>query len=139
MHLEDIEKMLNDHEARLKKLEGKSMSIPVTEGNNSSPNRQISLPEFVIEKKPQDDLQRTIVFAYYLEKFESQEYFNAEDIQNCFLRAKASKPANINDKINKCVQKALLSEHPQKKDGKKAFYLTATGANLIEAGFEKKE
>jgi len=135
MQIDEIEKILKDHETRIKKLESPIIILP-TEAPVS--NKVLSLPEFVVQKKPQDDLQRTLVFAYFLEKYEARDSFTAGDIQNCFLRAKASIPPNINDKINQCIKKGWISEHPKKTDSKKAFYLTSTGATFIESGLDKK-
>jgi len=138
MEVEEIKNLLKNHEERLEKIE--SLLFKNEQSTVASPvSKKISINEFTSEKKPSDDLQRTVIFAYFLEKHEGQEYFNAVTIQNCFLRSKHKIPANINDKINQCIKKGWISEHPQKKDDKKVFYITNKGVAAVENNFQQEK
>jgi hypothetical protein len=133
MEIEEIRKILREHDERLKKVEGALFGNVVQDRPVTS--KKLSIGEFVLQKNPQDDLQRTVLFAYFLEKYDGQESFNSEDIQSCFIKSKAKTPTNISDKINQCIKKGWVSEHPGKKSGKKAFYLTTTGATAVDKNF----
>lgn len=137
MELSQIEEMLNSHEERIRKLEGNTNNVSKPE--SSSGKKQMSLTEFILEKKLSDALQLTVSFAYYLEKFESQDSFNIADMQNCFKRARETIPANISDKINQCIKKGWIAEHREKKDNMKSFYITNKGVLAVENNFKKEE
>jgi hypothetical protein len=132
-HIEIIEAIKN-HEDRLKKVEELLFNRSLDKVAPTS--KKISISEFINLKRPKDDLQRTVLFAYFLEKNENNEHFNSEDIQNCFIKSKSAKPSNINDKINQCIKKGWLSEHSEKRNNKKAFYLTNTGIIAVEKNFK---
>ncbi len=138
MNSEEIEYLLNNHEERIKKLESNKS---VSQAKSNVEHKGKSLNEFILEKNLSDALQLTTSFAYYIYKFEAQESFNGADMQSCFKRARETMPSNINDKINQCIKKGWLSEHSEKKDGKKAFYITNKGISAVENTFlaEKKD
>ncbi|MBI2657145.1 hypothetical protein HYX08_00450 [Candidatus Woesearchaeota archaeon] len=137
METEEIKNTIDNHEERLKKIE--AILFEGGQSSNQKTIRNISISEFVIQKKPKDDIQRTVLFAYFIEKHENKDFFNAGEIQECFIKSKSTKPANINDKINQCIKKGWISEHPEKKDGKKAFYITNTGIAVVEKDFKVEE
>jgi len=96
-----------------------------------------TLPELFREKKPISDLDKTLLVAYFLEKFEHQESVNADDLAQAYLAAKEKKPTNINDAVNKNVRKGMMMETRDKKSGKKAWIVSRTGEELVEMGFGK--
>ena len=63
--------------------------------------------------------------------------FNATDIETIFRSAKERLPSNINDLVNSNVKTAFMDEAKEKKDGKKAWYLTSTGENYVEQELKK--
>ena len=135
MENRNVDEQLKNHEERLRKIEGlvflNDQKVTLLQNN-----KKMTIGEFVMERNPSDDIQRTAVFAYFLEKFDGQQVFNSADIQDCFRRSKSTMPDNISDKINKCIAKGWISETAQKKDDRKAFYITNSGIKGVETNFQ---
>ena len=112
---------------------------PAAVQENPQLQTRISKPQSVAElfsqKQPRTDLERTLVAGYFLETEEGVESFNADDLSQCFIRAKERLPANINDAVNKNISKGLIMDSPEKKGGKKAWMLTRTGEGFVQKGF----
>jgi hypothetical protein len=96
------------------------------------PQDRMSVNEFIRTKKLDDDVKRTLTIAYYLDYFEKMESFNGEDLKKWFRLAKLAIPKNINDKVNMNVKNGHLAELEEKKDSKKAWYVTNSGAEYVE-------
>ena len=94
--------------------------------------KKLSIKEFLLTKKPTDDVQRTLVIGYYLEHFESMDRFNARDLADGFRSAKEPPPTNINDKVNLNIRKGYMMEAKEKKDKFKAWVLTNSGEKFVE-------
>lgn len=90
----------------------------------------------MVTKNPSDDVKKTLAIAYYLEKFDGYSVFNAGDLLKAYQRAKEKKPLNINDKINLNIKNSHMDEAPEKKNGKKAWYLTTSGERFVENDFK---
>ena len=115
-------------------LRGEPQSVPARlEPLVTRKNKQYSIGELFNEKQPGTDIERTLVAAYFLESIEGVEYFNSEDLGQCFVRAKEKPPVNINDVVNKGISRGLLMDATEKKDGKKAWMLTRTGQAFVES------
>lgn len=100
--------------------------------------KPLSLKEFLLTKKPSDDVKKTLAIGYYLEKYEHLTSFNTKDIELAFRHAKETPPRNINDKVNIAIRGGgLLVEAREKKNGLKAWSLTNTGENFVEKSFKK--
>jgi len=125
----DIIKKLDDHERRISALEGMPQKT-ISEG------KKLSVKEFILEKKPSDDVRRTLVIGYYLEHFEGMDKFNVKDLTEGFRLAKELLPANINDKVNLNIAKGYLMAAKEKKDKLKAWVLTNTGEKFVENGLK---
>lgn len=125
---ETLKKVLDDHEKRIAELEAafRTSTEPV--------QKRISPKEFLISKKPKDDIQKTLLLGYYLERHKSLVSFNAKDLETVFREAKEAPPDNINDKVNKNVQKGHIMEAGEKKGKMKAWNLTASGESFVENG-----
>lgn len=91
-----------------------------------------SVREFLLTKNAGSDVQKTLIMGYYLEHVMHQESFNVSNLERMFRAAKESVPKNLNDMINKNIGKGYLMEAKEKRDGKKAWVLTATGENFIQ-------
>jgi len=124
--IKDLMKKLDDHENRISALEGMPAKRTQVEG------KKLSVKEFLLTKKPNDDVQRTIVIGYYLEHFESMDRFNARDLADGFRSAKEPPPTNINDKVNLNIRKGHMMEAKEKKDKFKAWVLTNSGEKFVE-------
>ena len=129
MNIREVSGILTDHEKRLKSLEKLFENCP------ESATKPISIKEFLLEKKPSNDVERTLVLACYLEKFRGNRFFNAKEIQEAFREAKESVPSNVNDKINLNISRGYVALHTEKKEKMKAWYITNTGEAVVETGF----
>ena len=101
--------------------------------------KQLSIREFLNEKKPTNDVERVLGMGFFLEKYEGYTCFNVDDIKNAFVKSKEPLPQNIHDKINMNIRKGHITEYPEEKDNKKSYHLTTTGEKTIEQGFKSDE
>ncbi len=99
--------------------------------------KQQSIKEFLLVKKPKDDVQRTLLIGYYLEKYRHIPSFNVRDLEEGLREAKEPIPGNINDKVNINIKSGCLMEAAEKKDKLKAWTLTVTGEQLVERDLKK--
>lgn len=129
--LMQFEKQLQVLEKKVKTLEGRIFQERTI--SESKLPKTLSLREFITEKNPKDDVQKTLAIGYYLETKKGMVSFNADDIKKGFMTAKIKPPININDKINLNIRKGLLMETEEKKNNKKAWTLTNTGEKQIES------
>lgn len=125
----ELEEMLKNHEQRIASLE--KMLLPGSD-NLSSVAKKVSIKEFLLEKSPKSDVQKTLCIGYFLEKYEGYESFNLKDIEDGFRMSKEPVPGNINDKINKNIAQGFLMDAKEKKDNKKAWTLTRTGETEVQ-------
>lgn len=131
--LENIMKKLEEHESRISVLEGVPAKKMQAEG------KKLSVKEFLLTKKPTNDVQRTLVIGYYLEHYELMDSFNIKDLADGFRSAKEPLPANINDTVNSNIGKGYMMEAKEKKDKVKAWVLTNSGEKFAEEGLPKSE
>lgn len=144
--MENIEQTMKQFEERLQGLEKRMTSLEELmvskqqgfEGAKQS-SKNLSLREFIAEKNPADDVQRTLIIGYYLEHNKRKDAFNTEDIKKEFMSAKLKPPVNINDKINLNIRKGLMMEIEKEKGSRKSWTLTDTGEKQIEKGFRKED
>jgi hypothetical protein len=129
MNIESITKKFAEHEERLQKLEAKIQGSASASVGGSQ--KMISPKEFLLERKPSGDVQKTLVLCYYIEHTMGLTPFNIDDLSKVFKLAKEAVPSNLNDKINKNIDKGYLVEADEKKEAKKAWHLTVSGENFI--------
>ncbi len=129
----EVKKVLEEHEKRISQLEGLSKTKPETVTTKPS------IKDFIRSKKPQDDIQKTLAIGRYLENYEGFSSFNVKDLDKGFRDAKEPVPQNINDKVNKNIDKNYIMQAKAKKDGKKAWYLTTRGEEYVDSGFQEKK
>lgn len=99
---------------------------------SSGGNLYDSLVTFLKEKNFQNDVERVMGVAYYVDCIEKSGPITAKEIEARLLEARQGKPSNTNSFINENIKKAYLCEHPDKKDGYKAFYVLADGVKWCE-------
>jgi len=128
-----IRKKLDEHEKRLAALEGLAKEEPKLGA------KQLSVKEFILQKRPPNDVEKTLVVAYYLEHQRGVSPFNLNDLKTFFKKAKELMPENLNDKLNQNIAKGYMEEAEEKKDGKKAWSLTDTGVRHVENDLGKEE
>jgi hypothetical protein len=127
--------MLQEHERRIKSLEQKLGGVETVVQQAEPPAPKVrSIRQFIVEKSPTDDVQRSLVIGYYLEKQSGLASFNAKDIELGFVDAREKVPGNVADKILKNVWKGHMMQVKDDKDGLKAYVLTNTGTKFVESG-----
>jgi len=144
--LSKMEALLKDHESRIKALEQRLAGGPRVEEKAAAPappappaptSKVPSVRHFILEKSPTDDVQRTLVIGYYLEKHAEYKSFNAKDIEKGFVEAREKVPGNVSDKVLKNVWKGTMMQVQEDKDGLKAYVLTNAGTKFVESGFKQ--
>lgn len=128
----DTAKKILELEERIKKLEDILLSSSHSDKHLELKGKKISAKEFLMTKQPKTDTQKVLVFAYYLEYTAGMQSFNVVDAETVFRSAKEKLPANINDAVNKNIARGFIMEAEEKKDGKKAWYLTSTGEKFVD-------
>ncbi len=98
--------------------------------------KKLSFREFLISKKPSDDVKRTLTIGYFFEKYEGYSSFNSDDLMGAYEKAKEKKPLNIHDKVNMNIRNGYMAESTEKKDNKKAWYTTNSGTDFVENNFK---
>lgn len=132
--LDEIKSIVQEHERRISELEKLWRSKQKTVG--AKQRKGLSIKEFILEKQPKGDVQKTLVIAYYLEKDRNLSPFNARDLEDGFREAKDTIPKNINQDVNENIKKGYMMEAKEKKDNKKAWTLTNTGEGVVENGLK---
>lgn len=127
---------LADLEQRVSLLEARVGKTPGIELLQQKP---MSIREFLNSVGPSNDLEKTLAIGLYLEKFEKVESFNIADLREAFSRAKEPRPANLNDAVNKNIQKGLLMEANERKGGTKAWIVTNSGENFVGQRISRSE
>lgn len=129
----EIRKKLEEHEERISNLENVSQKKPETV------KKKISIKEFILSRKPKNDVQKTLAIGYFLENYENISSFNAKDLKSGFKVAREKVPKNIGDKVQLNIKKAHMMEFKEKKDNLKSWILTDSGEKYIESDFKKGE
>ena len=101
------------------------------EATQSGNSPSLSVTEYILQLKPSSDVDRTVVFASFLEEHRKLASFTSDDIASLFMEARIKKPANVPDKIGKNISKGLLMPAGE-VDGKKTWKLTMTGQTYIK-------
>lgn len=129
----EIKKKLEEHEKRISKLESSFQSEP------EAVKKEVSIKEFMISKKPNNDVQKTLTIAFHLEKYKNFSSFNVKDLERNFRAAKEKVPKNVGDKVQKNIKKDYMMDAEEKKDNIKAWVLTNSGEEHVENGFKKEK
>lgn len=130
-----IYRQLDDHERRLSALES---ALQAKQTSGEPARKRISLKEFILSKKPKDDVQRTLAIGYFLEKYEEFSRFNSKDLTTAFRSSKEKVPLNVSDKLQMNVKKGHMMDSGEKKDNMKSYVLTSSGEQLVENNFQKE-
>ncbi|MHA1223082.1 MAG: hypothetical protein ACTSP3_07475 [Candidatus Heimdallarchaeaceae archaeon] len=129
MNNEDITKLklfLEDHEKRITAIE----KLLTKESKNVK--KQMSIKEFLLTKKIENDVQKTLAIGYFLENYDNMNCFNVKDLEKGFKRVKEKPPKNINYKVVRNIQKGFMMEAEEKKEKLKAWVLTTLGEEFVE-------
>ncbi|MDD3072716.1 MAG: hypothetical protein PHP47_03330 [Candidatus Pacebacteria bacterium] len=132
----NTETRITDLENRVSALEKELCANPSL---SVSKKRNLSVNEFLREKKPATAIDTILVIAVYHERFNDTDSFSANDLLDLIRKAKQKKPANINDLVNKNISKGYFEEDKAGEDGKKRWYVTSSGSELVENNFNRNE
>ena len=135
--LQKLAERLSSLERRVAALEGRFRNV--ARQPTSKDTKGLSVREFMLTIKPTNDVAKTLAIAYYLEKYEGVASFNVDDIARCFQLAKEPAPENINDKINMNIRKGHIAEAKEKKNGKKAWFVSNSGEQFLVRGFHSRD
>ena len=134
----NLEQKMSLFEKRLEEIENKLSNGEAKQIiNQSLPMKKLSIKEFLMTKKLDDDTKRTLAISYFIEHMENIKPFNTDDLKKAFRLAKIKSPSNINDKINVNIRAGRIMEAEEKKEFKKAWELTATGEVFVESELNK--
>lgn len=137
MNNEELTQKVVELEARIQKLEKASPSMRGDMSSAESRRAKVSIVEFLKEKKPISLKDKTLVISLFFERDSGSETFSAEDLLKLWRQAKETLPSNINDLINQNIKKGLIAEETTKKDGKKCWYVTRSGVEVVDKGFQE--
>jgi len=98
--------------------------------------KELTVKEFILNKLPKNDVEKTLAIGYYLERFSGLSSFNVDDLTHHFQLAKEAIPLNVNDKVNLNIKKGHLAEAKERKGNKKAWIVTNSGEQFVERGFK---
>ena len=91
-------------------------------GSTDTPTpKKLSFREFLISKKPSDDVKRTLAIGYFFEKYEGYSSFNSDDLMGAYEKAKEKKPLNIHDKVNMNIRNGYMAESTEKRQKKRGI------------------
>lgn len=93
-----------------------------------STDRTISPKSFMLDKRPQSDVERVACLAYYLTHYRDTPYFQTVDISKLNTDAAQQKLSNPSYAINNAVQTGYIVSGPK---GRKQ--LSAAGELFVEA------
>ena len=99
--------------------------------------KSLSAAQFFKLCGPKTDNARTLVAAYFLEKYRNAQSSTASDIRDVIREAKVPPPRNPNDSVNQNIRKGLLMTAGD-KDKKIAFVVTSDGEAAVEEMQENK-
>lgn len=128
-----IARKLEEHDGRISAIERSLQAIP------EAVKKRISIKEFILSKKPKNDVQRTLCIGYYLEKWEAISAFNIKDLEEGFRDAKEKVPNNMNLCVTANIRKGHMMEAKEKKGNLKAWVLTNSGDKHVEGDFQKEK
>lgn len=94
--------------------------------------KEIPIKQFVLNKQPQNKVEEVLIISYYLKTFRNIPFFNIKDLENAFIEAGIKLPKNMNYKIIRNIEKDFMMEVKEKKNGLKAWTITAKGEEYVE-------
>jgi len=133
----DIERRLAELEQRVAQLERPSSPKPPATSTDSQ--TKLSPREFLLDRGPKSDNDRTLTAVYHIEMISGQEAANFDDIEAWYHAAKEAPPANRRDPPYQLVKKGYLREVGKREVGMNArnrWALTNLGIKRVESGFK---
>ena len=101
----------------------------------TSERKAKSLNQLFKMAKPRSDIDRTLIAAFFLEKFRDYQNATAAEIRDAIKEARVPPPANINDAVNKNIRKGFVMNAGD-RENKMVFVLTSDGESAAEQMLE---
>jgi len=136
MNDEQIKNMFENHEQRILQLEAKFASTTI---ERIVDEKKQSIAEFILDRKPTSDTQKTLCIGYFLEHKNNLVSFTVSDIEQGFKDAKEKIPYNISDQVYKNIAKGHMMETKEKKESARLIKLTSSGDRFVENNFKKQK
>ena len=133
---EPLEQRVAALEAGILALERRSMHEPSAPWGKTSPSPR----EFLLNKAPKSDSDKTLAAGYYIEIISGKDSFNFDDIEVFYGQAKEAAPANRRDPPYQNVTSGYFRKVGKRQVGGKArntWAMTNLGIGRVERGFKK--
>lgn len=135
----DLETRITDLEVRMSTLE---KGLCTSSSSSREKKRSLSLKEFFrttgVTSKT-STVKTVLAVAVYSERFRGADFFSASGLNDLIREAKQPRPKNINDCIYKNIQMGYIAEDKRGEDGKKRWYVTNLGIELVDNNFNRDE
>jgi hypothetical protein len=122
----------------LERTHGGPPQVPQQTGTSPSTSEKAkakSLNQLLKTANPKSDIDRTLVAAFYLERFRDYQNATAAEIRDAIKEARVPPPANVSDAINKNIRKGLMMNAGE-RENKLVFVLTTDGEAAAEQMLE---
>lgn len=123
------------HKAKSRKKNGMSNIQLIKDLDLSGTDSIKSLKDFMEEKRPASNVQKTTVFVYYLQNFLELDEITIDHIFTCYKSMNYRIPNNLQQNLSDTSSSKY--GYINRKDGK--YSMTILGSNLIEHDLPKGE
>ena len=109
-------------------------------GEVKSQTKPVALPARISEFLAQLDIStyiNGIVAILYYQYHMGNESTTIVELEEAYSSARTKPPRNFSDSLAQCIRKGYVVEVKDKKGGKKAWQITASGENFVELELQK--
>ena len=136
--LDEILDAIKSLDARITRIESGSSRASANEKVAApAASKKLSIKEFLIERPPTTDIQRTLAVGYFLETHLGMTSFTKAELEKGYRDAKETMPSNIAVNVAQCIKHGHMMEAEEKKNNKTAYVITRSGEQFITAGYKK--
>lgn len=105
-------------------------SHTTTSGSTANGGKQISLSELYQSSDDMTKRDRILLIGHYKEKYENQDDFTRQEIEDAAQDSKIQLGANVSRDFRLQIEDGYLTQVGE-RDGDKAYYLTRTGEDYV--------
>lgn len=120
--------VIKTHNNNTKHITKQSLTLPPIPVDLKANENKIGLREFYAEKKPVNHYEKTLVFVYYITKFNRQAEIKYGEILSCYEEVDEKKPSITDIVKNSIRYKGWLEQGSDKFTTR----LTISGENLVK-------
>jgi hypothetical protein len=91
----------------------------------------MQINEFLAQRKIRSETDRLCTILYH-QIHNGQNSSTRAEILQAYSSARIQQPTNLSDVIARCIRKGHVIEALEKKDGQKAWQITATGERYVQ-------